>query len=122
MDDKIIKTFEMDNGQVLVITDESRKIGADAYLVVMKACVDIKIDEALFADTPISEFQFSDIKAVLGDSATYEYKLERNFIHDHQKDDVLSALVDSFLSNMGQYIEKKVFPAKFVIKTYKDRL
>ena len=39
-----------------------------------------------------------------------------------QKDDVFETLVNTFMDNLGQYVAKSVFPGKFILKEYKDRI
>ncbi len=122
MESTIVKEIKLENNQTLVISDCSKKIGADAFVVVMKANMEIKVEEDLFKDAPISEFKFEDIKNTLGDRVVYEYRLERNFIRDHEKDETFDSLVTSFLDNIGKYVAKPSFAPKLVLKEYKDRL
>lgn len=122
MSGKIVKEMVLDNQQTLIISDCSRKIGADAYVVVMKANMEIHIVPSLFDEEPVSDFKFEDILKTLGDKVIYEYRLERNFIMDHEKDEVFADLMKRYLDNMGQYVAKNAFPRKLVLKEYKDRL
>ncbi len=122
MEERIIKTIELENGQTLVISDLSRKISEVACVVVMKANMEIKIVKDLFCDNPLSDFKFQDILNVLGDKVVYEYKIERNFIMDPDKDEILDKIVETYIKNMGQYVSKPGFPGKFVLKEYKNRL
>ena len=122
MGEKVVKQIELENNHTLEIWDCSRKIGADAYVVIMKATMEIQVNEDLFAREPISEFKFEDIKRTLGDRVIYEYRLERNFIMDHEKEDILDSLVDNFMANTGKYVANPKFPARLVLKEYKDRL
>ncbi len=122
MENTIIKKIELENNQTLVISDMSRKISEDAYVVIMKATMEIKVEKQLFLNDTISDFKFEDIIAVLGDAATYEYRIERNFIMAKEKDEVFEALVKTFLENLGQYVSKSNFPGKFVLKEYKDQI
>jgi len=122
MENKIVKKIELDNNQTLVILDLSRKISEDAYVVIMKATMEIKIETQLFLDDTISDFKFEDILATLGDTATYEYKIERNFIMAKTKDEVFETLVKTFLDNLGQYVANSKFPGKLVLKEYKDQI
>ena len=119
--EKIVKEIELENNQTLVISDLSRKIAEDACVVIMTAKIDIKIEKELFSDDPLSDFKFKDILATLGDNTIYEYRVERNFIMDHEKDGVFEALVSAFLDNLGQYVANPKFPGKFVLKAYKDK-
>lgn len=122
MSTEVVKKIELENNHTLVISDCSRKIGADAYLVAMKATMEIEVQKALFDGEPVSEFKFEDIKTTLGDRIVYEYRLERNFIMDSEKQEVFESLVDSFLNNIAKYVAKETFPRKLVLKEYKDRL
>lgn len=122
MEQRTVKTIELENGHTLVLSDLSRKISEDAYVVVMKASMEIKIGKDLFLDSPLSDFKFQDILGVLGDKTVYEYKMERNFILNHEKDAVLAHMVETYIQNLGQYVSKPGFPGKFVLKAYKNRI
>ena len=122
MEQRIVKTIELENGQTLVMSDLSRKISEDACVVVMKATMEIKITKELFSDTPLSDYKFQDILGVLGDTVIYEYKNKRNFIMDREKEEIFKNIVETYLKNMGQYVAKQGFPGKFVLKEYKNRL
>ncbi|WP_413830161.1 hypothetical protein [Desulfobacula sp.] len=118
----VYKKIELKNNQTLIISDLSRKISADAYVVIMKAIIEIKIEKELFSNDLLSDFKFQDIIAELGDKMIYEFKTERNFIMDKEKDRVFKELFKTFLDNLGQYVAKPEFPGKFIIKEYKDRI
>ncbi|WP_299977032.1 hypothetical protein [Desulfobacula sp.] len=122
MENMIYKKIELENHQTLVISDISRKISADAYVVIMKANIEIKIEKQLFLNDAIADFKFEDILATLGDTVIYEYRIERNFIMAKEKDEVFEALVKTFLDNLGQYMANPKFPGKLVLKEYKDRI
>ncbi len=122
MNDKIFRTIELENNQTLEIRDESRKIAADAYVVIMGARVKIQIQRDLFAAQEISDIQFADILEILGDVILYEYKSERNMIMDKEKDQVFEVLVETFLKNMVSYISKSIFPEKMILKEYRERI
>ncbi|MCF8077260.1 MAG: hypothetical protein K9K63_18795 [Desulfotignum sp.] len=116
-----IKTIALENGQTLILSDRSRKISADAYIVVMQATMEIKITPDLFASETLSGVTVDQIRDTLGETVIYEYRLERNFILNHEKDAVLASLVDTFMTNMEQYISHPRFAPKLVLKQYNDR-
>ncbi|MBU1342139.1 MAG: hypothetical protein KKE44_02565 [Proteobacteria bacterium] len=122
MENTIVKKIELDNNQLLILSDLSRKISEDAYVVIMKASIEIKIEKDLFPDDSLSDFKFQDILDKIGDKVVYEYKITRNFILNHQKDEVFDAQVKIFLDNLGHYVAKKDFPGKFILKKYKDKM
>ena len=121
MENSSVKKIELENKQTLVISDMSRKISEDAYVVIMKAGIEIQIKRELFVDDPQSDFKFQDILATLGDKVLYEYTIERNFIMANEKEKVFEMLVNFYMDNLGQYVAKSTFPGKFVLKKYKDK-
>ena len=120
--DTLYKEIELENSQVLVIHDLSRKISADAWVVIMDARMEIRINKGLFVLEPVSEGKLADILDLLGDHIVYQYKVERNMIMDPDRETVFTNLVDTFLKNTGQYVCKPQFPEKLVIKEYNERI
>ena len=116
------KKMDLDHGHCLEIFDDSRKIGADAWVVIMTAIMKIPVESALFKDKPLSDGEFDDILNTLGSPIEYRYRLERNMIMDHEKDDVLENLVNTFLENSGKYVANPKFPEKLALKAYRDRV
>ncbi len=121
MESTVVKEVQLENNQTLIISDLSRKISEDAFVVKMEASIEININEDLFKPEPVSEFKYADVKSILGDKVTYKYLIERNFIRDTEKDQVFESLESTFMDNLGQYVSKETFPRKFVLKMYKDK-
>ncbi len=121
MENTIVKEIQLENNQTLVISDLSRKIAEDAFVVKMEASIEIEINEDLFKDEPVSEFKYADVTSTLGDKVIYKYLIERNFIRDTDKDEVFESLQSTFMDNLGQYVSKETFPRKFILKEYKDK-
>ncbi len=122
MERETYKHIPLENGHCLDIFDDSRKIGADAYVVIMTARMEIPVEKELFATENISDKTFRDIADTLGSPVVYEYRVERNMIMDREKDAVLEGLVNTFLENTGQYVTRAVFPEKLVLKEYRERI
>lgn len=116
------KKMEFNHGHCLEIFDDSRKIGADAWVVIMTAIMKIPVEASLFASEPLSDSKFNDILDTLGSPIEYRYRLERNMIMDHEKDAVLENLVNAFLENTGRYVANPKFPEKLALKAYRDRV
>jgi len=116
----IIQKIRLENKQTLVISDQSRKISADAWVVIMRASMEIKVTPDLFTQVPLTGVTCEQIQKTLGETVMYEYRLERNFIMDHEKDAVLDALVGTFMENMGRYISNPRFAPKLVLKEYES--
>ena len=116
------KKIDLDHGHCLNIFDDSRKIGADAWVVIMTAAMEIPVEYDLFKTESVDETTFDDILTTLGSPIEYRYRVERNMIFDHEKEDVLKKVVDSFLENTGRYVANPKFPEKLVLKEYRQRL
>ena len=116
------KKLDLDHGHCLEIFDDSRKIGEDAWVVIMTAIMKIPVETSLFKDKPLSDGEFDDILNTLGSPIEYRYRLERNMIMAHDKDDVLENLVSTFLENSGKYVANPKFPEKLALKAYRDRV
>ncbi len=122
MNSSVFKTIELENGLTLEIRDESRKIGVDAYVVIMGARMEIRVKKDLFVAQEVSDSKFTDILAILGDDILYEYKSERNMIMAKEKDAVFESQVGTFVKNMVPYISKPIFPEKMILKEYRERV
>lgn len=120
MESTIIKTIPLDNRLTLVLEDLSRKISQDASVVILKASITIDIHKDWFSPQQLEDIFWDDIIDKLGTCVEYEYKMERNMIMDHQKDQILESLTQAFLDNLGQYIGKQSFPGKLILKKYRD--
>ncbi len=116
------KRIELENDHCLDIFDDSRKIGEDAYVVIMTAKINIPVRKALFTQEPLTDEVFEDILKTLGSPVVYEYRIERNMIMANEKDEILENLVTTFQENMGQYIANDKFPEKLVLKEYRERI
>jgi hypothetical protein len=119
---KIFKTMELENGLTLEIRDDSRKIGEDAYVVIMGARMGIQVQKDSFAKQAVSDKKFADILEILGADILYEYKSERNMVMAKEKDAVFESQVDTFVKNMVPYISKSIFPEKMILKEYRERV
>ncbi|WP_320044446.1 hypothetical protein [uncultured Desulfobacter sp.] len=116
------RKLDLDHGHCLEVFDYSRKIGADAWVVIMTAIMKIPVERSLFTSQPLSDNEFDDILNTLGSPIEYRYRLERNMIMDHEKDSVLENLVNTFLENTGKYVANPKFPEKLALKAYRDRV
>lgn len=116
------KKIELENNYCLEIFDDSRKIGADAYVVIMTAKMEIPVEKKMFQEEPVSPGTFDDILKTLGTPIVYQYRVERNMIMDHEKNEVLDGLVNTFLENTGKYVANPKFPEKLALKEYRERI
>ncbi len=116
---QLIQKIELENGLVLEFYDGSRKIAGDRYRVTLIANIRISVRSIdLKEDFPGVEPQA--LLRALGETVTFEKKMERNFIDAGKKDACLNALRDSFLSGTRSYLSHPEFARKFIFKTYRE--
>ena len=115
----MIKKIALDNGQILELFDYSKKISDDAVVVRLSAKIKVDVKEDLFSKEDLKETSFKDILNKVGDAAFFEYKTERNFIMNPDREAVFQKLVDTFFENMVQYLSKPEFPIKLILKKYR---
>lgn len=118
MKEKLINVYKLDNNQDLEIYDLSRKISEDGWVVIALVRMPLEITGALFNDAAPPAVSIEELQKVLGGRATFEVKMERNFIQDKNKDKEFNDLLGSFLKTNRAYLSKKTFPAKYVLKEY----
>lgn len=118
-EEKLLEIIGLDNGQRLEILDQSRLIGRETWLVVLKFRIKIEISKKIFDKIPsVSEDR---IRKVLGPEVVYEVRHERNFIKEQHKDQVLNDLKDSFLKTNMKYLSHTDFSHKFILKKYNEK-
>ncbi len=120
MDQTIVQQVELENGQTLTIRDLSRKISADAFQVIMAASIEVAVVPGLFSPQILGETPFESILEKVGTPARFEKRVERNFIMADDRDDVFQKLVDTFNTTLVSYLSKPDFPAKLVMKLFRE--
>ena len=117
---KINRTIFLENNLILSFYDESRKITEDRWQVKLIATIQILTAQVHFAQVDIKKR--NEIIQAVGEQINYEKKLIRNFVADHEKEEIVSAMCDSFLQNIKPYLSHQQFAERFVIKCYADSL
>ena len=119
-EEKLIRTFSLENELLISFYDESKKIAGDRWQVTVAARIQIVTDQIQF--TRMDPEIRSKIIKVVGEQINYEKKLIRNFIGEKQKEEVVTALYESFLQITRPYLSHRQFAERFVLKTYADSL
>jgi hypothetical protein len=118
MEEKLIKTLDLENGLQLNIYDASRKLVGDRWLVSLIVRMDVPVTEALKKDSRQPIVNINKIKDILGDSVLFEKKREKIFIDTDEKETASKELCDMFLNSSLNYLSKDIFPKQYVLKTY----
>ncbi|MGE0084792.1 MAG: hypothetical protein AB7S75_10250 [Desulfococcaceae bacterium] len=119
MEEEIVKKLELDNGLVLKILDESKKLVGDRWVVRCTARIDIPTACVKKQENgPDTE----KILAALGDTVCFEQKRERNFVGEKEKEAVFDSLCSFFLDTSLSYLAHPEFGTKFILKKYREYL
>lgn len=117
MENNVIKKVQLENGLLLAVLDDSKKVAGDRWLVKLRAKVDIPVRDYL-GDEPEQTVQ--DILETLGPCITYEKCMERNFIDTRVKESLFNEFCEAILKNSARYLSTPKFPRQFIIKKYRE--
>ena len=120
MNDNLMETRHLSNGTTLNLYDVSRRQGADRWIVTMEARLDIPVTEDVLPPEPMNGLPLASVRDVLGPRVVFLSRRERVFVPDDEKDDILTLLRDEFCANAVPYLANPVFPARFIIKQYRE--
>ncbi len=115
-----VQEIKLENGHTLFIRELSRRIGADAFQVIMEATVEVIVKPDLFSPQILGDLTFETVHKKVGDSVIYKHRAERNFIMAVDKDSVFEKFVDTLRRNLVPYLSKPDFPAKLVMKKFRE--
>lgn len=122
MTDTLVKKIDLENNHQLEIHDTSRRIGSDTLWVSMEARLTVKIVDSLFSPESLAVAGAEEIRKELGDSETFEYRAEQNFVADHEREATFDRLFTTFEKNTLPYLSRPDFPEKFILKRYRDSI
>ena len=100
--------------------DLSRHVAGGRWLVSFEVRIEVEVKPEYFATNNRSAVPFENIRALLGEKATYRYKKERHFMDDKEKEKVLNGLKDRFLETSLGYLSSPEFPLKLILRRYQD--
>lgn len=116
---KLLKVIDLENGLKLKFYDRSRKLAGDRWLVSLDARIDILVDAVFMGTVTEPELDPGQIKTALGESIRFKQTLQRNFIDETEKQQVIQDLMVSFQSSAVKYLSRSEFPRKYLFKVYR---
>ncbi len=115
---KHIEKITLANGLHLDVWDASRRIAADTTKVELV----IRMNLAFAADHFEDEAHYLQTRRVFGPGDAYEYRKERTFVNNAEKDLVFAELLDDFKRDALPYLAKPDFPRRFSQSKYREIL
>jgi hypothetical protein len=115
------ETLRLDNGLILDISDESRKIAEKTWVISVVARTRIPVTPETLGDQ-VGTIPVEDIRALVGDTLMFEKKMVRNFVVENDRIDVLKLMQKNFRDRIVPYLSNEKFPGIFIAKSYKEAL
>lgn len=115
-----IITILLENGLILLIYDESKKIAGDRWHISLTARIEISTNQIQFTSLDLEKRP--EVIQTIGGQINFEKKLIRNFVADNEKEEIVSELCESFLKNTRSYLSHQQFAERFALKCYADSL
>lgn len=119
MNENLVETIALDNGQNLEIYNISKNIVSDIWLISVVFKIIIKIDDKLLKINK-NTIDYKTIQNKLGKEVVYEVKHERNFIKKDKKDIIFNDIKRSFLNTNIKYLSHNEFAEKYVLKKFSN--
>ncbi len=120
-DDKIfymilVEEIPMPNGLIVEIWDKSVSIAADTTKVALLIRIRVELRPSYFTKPDHHEL----VRKIMGPEIFFEYKKERAFVRDKEKDVVFQELLDNFKKTSLPYLSRSSFPSSFALSKYWD--
>jgi hypothetical protein len=116
MSQKLIEKIALPNGLHLEIWDYSRSIAKDTDKVTLYICAPIPLEPSFFSENS----QYEKTRKCLGDSLLFEYRNERSFVVQAERDQIFRQFVDIFKQDTLPYLSKPDFPRRFALSKYRE--
>ena len=115
-----LESRHLPNGTTLHLVDASRPQTADRWIVALEARIDIAVDAHHLPAQPGEGPTLEAVQRVLGPQVTYVSRMERVFVPAEDKERLLETFQDEFCRNTVPYLSLPAFPARFILKQYRD--
>jgi hypothetical protein len=124
--EKIIERRKLENGMELILSDRSRMITGDCWLVDLECVMKIPIPESYWTSLAEEEPQLlAEVRSILGDWLSFTINKKRNFVETDEREGQLQEMAQQVLNSMLEYLSRPNFPIRLFKKQYtetRDRL
>ena len=117
---QILETRTLANGTTLTLHDASRRQAADRWIVVLEARVAIPVEASCLPSELMGDLSLETVRNQLGETVVYTSRMERVFVPDENKQDLMTRFQDEFNRNTVPYLSNPAFPARFIRKQIHD--
>ena len=112
----LTEKIPMPNGLTAEVWDKSVSIAAGTTKVALLVRIRLEIQPSYFTEPD----HYERVKKIMGTEIFFEYKGERAFVKDSEKNTVFQQLLDNFKKNSLPYLSRPSFPSSFALSKYWD--
>jgi hypothetical protein len=106
----------LENGLVLEIWDESKKIAEDTFRVTLAARVKVAVKKEYLPDIE----HYRAVVRAFGHEILFEQLKEKSFVKADEKEELFTQLLGEFRDTTLKYISRPNFPAGFVMSKFME--
>lgn len=121
MTGQLLKKCTLNDGHQMRLIDSSRKLSDDRWTVSLLVEIEIPVVNSLFKQGKMLTEELNRIKKVMGGKVVFKKTIERFFVDQTLKQQVLDQLLANFKQNILVYLNHPDFARKFVLKTYTEK-
>jgi hypothetical protein len=113
---ELVEKIPIPNGLTVEVWDKSMSMAANITKVALLIRIRVELQPSYFTKPD----QYELVRKIVGLEIFFEYKKERTFVKDKEKDVVFQELLDNFKKTSLPYLSKSSFPASFALSKYWD--
>ncbi len=115
---KLVEAIALPNNLTLKVWDNSYGIAQDTTKVELVITIVVEVQKEYFGDPA----QFDMVVKAFGASITYEYRKERTFVDNRNRETVFRELLENFKRDSLPYLARPHFPSRFALSKLRDIL
>lgn len=119
----LLERVQLTNKLEVSLYDHSRKVAGDRWLVKVKCVASAELPQDFFSkkfDEENDPELVDEIKDRFGKNLLFEINRELNFVDENEKDESIVFLIGSLKENMIDYMGRKSFIDKLLLKKYNE--
>jgi hypothetical protein len=113
---RLVEEIPLPNGLKVEVWDQSIPIAVNTSKVELLIRIKVELQLSYF----IKPEHFEIVREIMGPEIFYEYKKQRPFVNNKEKDAVFRELVDTFKQDSLPYLARQKFPHNFALSKYWD--
>ena len=119
--EKVIERQKLDNGMEFVLSERSRIMAGDRWLVELLCEAYVPVDDSFWEVVSDEDPNLlATIKEKLGNKLVYSFSKKRNFVDAGERERTLQVMMQQINSTILKYLHKAAFPLSLFKKQYQD--